>query len=195
MSMEQFIKAKAEENEQLISISKECDSVDAVMVAGEVMWRKCCKWVLQKAGGNINLIDFMNEIAKEAGVNVVMTADGHPLVGDVTRLNLLRDEVLKAEAAGEERQKMVDEDFKKTGGDAETINWTDTKQLKLSKEQLEILSNTIKPMGRHYCTYSNDINVLIKLGLMESVGWIFGGYGEEYFTITAAGRKVLSEMK
>ena len=46
---------------------------DTEMRMQALSWMECCKWILDKAEdsiGNINLIEFMQEIADEAGVNV-----------------------------------------------------------------------------------------------------------------------------
>ena len=43
---------------------------DTEMRMQALSWMECCKWILEKAGENINLIEFMQEIADEAGVNV-----------------------------------------------------------------------------------------------------------------------------
>ena len=68
----------------------------------------------------------------------------------------------------EERQKMVDEDFKMT---VDGTNWTDTSKLKLSKEQLEILNHTIYRSGNgFYCGDSEDMQALVILKLMKSAG-------------------------
>lgn len=52
-----------------------CYTTDTEQRMQALAWKDCCKWVLEKAGENINLIDFMNDIASEAGVRVVTTAE------------------------------------------------------------------------------------------------------------------------
>lgn len=90
--LEEFKKIEHKLMQHLIDIGADCTRISA-----EKVWKECCLWVLQKAGENINLIDFMQEIAIEAGVNGIVTGNGDGTkftggIADVTKLNLLRDD-------------------------------------------------------------------------------------------------------
>ena len=62
---------------------------------------------------------------------------------------------------------------------------------KLTQNQMAILDHTNHiAANNHYCGDSEDMQALIKLGLMQSIGRK-SFVPDEYFTITAAGKKVL----
>lgn len=64
--------------------------------------------------------------------------------------------------------------------------------MSLTKEQFEILEHTAnRTANRMYCGDSEDMQVLVKLGLMEDVG-MTGYCPDKFFSLTGAGRKALN---
>jgi len=62
----------------------------------------------------------------------------------------------------------------------------------ITKNQREILDHTAhRAANNHYCGDSEDMQKLCSLGLMRWIG-CKGFAQEEYFTITAKGRQILS---
>lgn len=60
----------------------------------------------------------------------------------------------------------------------------------LTKNQKDILDHTLyRAAGNYYCGDSDDMQVLIGLGLMRNAG-IKPEVPDEYFTITALGKKI-----
>jgi len=67
--------------------------------------------------------------------------------------------------------------------------------MKLTNNQKEILDHTLhRAAGNLYCGDSEDMRTLVKMNLMVSVGHK-SFVPEEYFTITALGRKLAKEQK
>ena len=66
--------------------------------------------------------------------------------------------------------------------------------MQLTKNQLDILDHTLHraPQGR-YCGDEPDMQKLVKLGLMASVGFA-GWCKDEYFIITGKGRGVFAKQ-
>ena len=63
----------------------------------------------------------------------------------------------------------------------------------ITMAQWEILDHTKhRAANQNYCGDSSDMQVLVKLSLMRSVGKV-GFCEDEYFTITKAGREQLAE--
>lgn len=65
----------------------------------------------------------------------------------------------------------------------------------LSREQISILRHTSeRAAGGRYCGDSPDMQRLVQLGLMHSIGkpsWC----PDEFFVLTGAGRKTLQELR
>ena len=62
----------------------------------------------------------------------------------------------------------------------------------LTKEQIEILKHTkYGAANRHFCGDSEDMQVLVKLGLMKPIGKK-SFVPDEYFTLTTKGLEVLN---
>ena len=65
--------------------------------------------------------------------------------------------------------------------------------LEITQNQMDILSHTFhEAANRFYCGDSEDMQALVQLGLMRSAGRK-SFVPEEYFTITALGKKFLGE--
>jgi len=77
--LEQFKKVRKRLREELLDTGADCTR----KISELKVWKACCCWVLQKAGEHINIIDFMQEIANEAGVSVMVTEDGVMFEGGI----------------------------------------------------------------------------------------------------------------
>ena len=55
------------------------------MEIAQKVWRKCCLWALQKANENIRPIEVMQELANEAGVNVVVVGNKLKFEGGIIK--------------------------------------------------------------------------------------------------------------
>ncbi|KKL19512.1 hypothetical protein LCGC14_2464740 [marine sediment metagenome] len=65
--------------------------------------------------------------------------------------------------------------------------------MSITKEQREILDHTEhNTAGNMFCGDSVDMQVLVDIGMMESIGYK-GFVPDEYFRITGLGRKALKE--
>ncbi len=67
--------------------------------------------------------------------------------------------------------------------------------MKLTQKQWDILDHTAHRTARgFYCGNSEDMQTLVRLGLMVSAGWK-SFVPDEYFKLTSAGRKTLKSQR